>query len=274
MNSNCDCEKNFPVCSDNIDVDVTNFPPSTDEKCKKSYKDDDYDDKKYDYYVKAKVLRKVADTKITQPITDSIFIPEGFFSIKRISRRVVLTQCFVVPEKKDRDDYDSKYDRDDCNAHLFVEGFILKNVEYATPSAGQDPVDPCEDCLAMRNNYRDLTAKVKFNFSVPIRLDDADLADNVKNKETAILKDCMKPCDKGSMSESDCERIHYQSVELQEPFTCELDKYQISEAVINKSSCSSTDPDLFDTVVEKLTLKLNISIFQLQTKKIEIHHDK
>lgn len=273
MSSNCDCEKNFPVCSENIDVDVTNFPPSTDEKCKKSYKDDHCDDKKYDYYINAKVLRKVADTKITQPITDSIFIPEGFFSIKRISRRVVLTQCFVVPEKKEYY-YDSKYDHDDCNAHLFVEGYILKNVEYATPSAGQEPADPCEDCLAMRNNYRDLTAKVKFNFSVPIKLDDADLADNVKNKETAILKDCMKPCDKGSMSESDCERIHYQSVELQEPFTCELDKYQISEAVINKSSCATTDPDLFDTVVEKLTLQLKISIFQLQTKKIEIHHDK
>ncbi|GAA0070859.1 hypothetical protein UT300003_23830 [Clostridium sardiniense] len=267
------CEKNFPVCSDNIDVDVTNFPANTDEKCKKDYHKEE--DKKCDYYVKAKVLRKVAEAKITQPITDSIFIPESFFSIKRISRRVVLTQCFVVPEKKERDYYKHDYyDHDECNAHLFVEGFILKNVEYATPSADQDPADPCEDCLAMRNDYNDLTAKVKFNFSVPIKLEDADLAENIKNKETAILKDCMKPCDKGSLSESDCERIHYQSVELQEPFTCELDKYQISEAVISKTACNTTDPDLFDTVVEKLTLKLNISIFQLQTKKIEVHHDK
>ncbi|MDV5106049.1 hypothetical protein R2R32_06230 [Clostridium perfringens] len=28
--------------------------------------------------------------------------------------------------------------------------------------------DPCEDCVVMRNDYRDLTTKINFNFSVPI----------------------------------------------------------------------------------------------------------
>ncbi|MGL4570733.1 MAG: hypothetical protein ACRCVJ_06690 [Clostridium sp.] len=268
------CEKNFPVCASDadIDVNVTNFAPTT---CPDNYPglagNTPEENGILDPYVKAKILTKVADAKITQPITDSILISDTFYSIKRISRRVVLTQCYVVPEEigygPSKDGY---YNH--CNAHLFVEGFILKNVEYATPSAGQTPPGPCDECIAMRNDYRDLTAKIKFSFSVPIDLDNANIAYPVKDNERAILKDCMKPCDRGSISESDCERIHCQSVELQEPFTCELDKYEICEAVISKTSCRDTNANLFDTLVEKLTLKLNISIFQLQTKKVQIKY--
>ena len=243
--SSC-CERRFPVCADDIDVTVDNFDttalplipnPTTN----------------------AKVLVRVATVNINHALTDSIVIPEGFYSIKGISRRLVLTQCYIVPTAVEAPD----------NAQLFVEGYILKNVQYATPSADQTPADPCEDCVVMRNDYRDLTAKINFNFSVPIDLD-ANIVTPVTETERAILKDCMKPCDKGTMSESDCERLFSQAVILQEPFSCELDRYTINEAVINKTSCSLTNEDLFDTVVEKLNLNLVISIFQLRPITIEI----
>lgn len=115
----------------------------------------------------------------------------------------------------------------------------------------------------MRNDYRDLTAKINFNFSVPITLTNANIVTPVTETERALLKDCMKPCDKGTMSESDCERLFSQAVVLQEPFSCELDRYTINEAVISKTNCSLTNEDLFDTVVEKLNLNLVISIFNL-----------
>ncbi|WP_300347610.1 hypothetical protein [Clostridium sp.] len=122
----------------------------------------------------------------------------------------------------------------------------------------------------MRNDYKDLTAKIEFSLSVPIELMNAKYPVDIDKDEAAILKDCMKPCDKGSMSESDCERLYTQEVRLQEPFKCELDKYKISEAVINKTNCSLTNPELYDTIVEKLTLKLDIDIFQLQVKKLQL----
>ena len=153
---------------------------------------------------------------------------------------------------------------------LFVEGYILKNVQYATPSADQNAADPCEDCVVMRNDYRDLTAKINFNFSVPITLTNANVVTPVTETERALLKDCMKPCDKGTMSESDCERLFSQAVVLQEPFSCELDRYTINEAVISKTNCSLTNEDLFDTVVEKLNLNLVISIFQLRPVTVTV----
>ncbi|XZM79006.1 DUF7852 domain-containing protein [Clostridium perfringens] len=236
--SSC-CERRFPVCADDIDVNVDNFDttlgtaPVT--------------------VGNAKALVRVAAVNINHALTDSIVIPEGFYSIKGISRRLVLTQCYIVPTAVEAPD----------NAQLFVEGYILKNVQYATPSADQNPADPCEDCLVMRNDYRDLTAKINFNFSVTIDLD-ANIVTPVTETERALLKDCMKPCDKGTMSESDCERLFSQEVVLQEPFSCELDRYTINEAVISKTNCSLTNEDLFDTVVEKLNLNLVISIFQLR----------
>ncbi|SQB35649.1 Uncharacterised protein [Clostridium perfringens] len=241
--SSC-CERRFPVCADDIDVNVDNFNttalPLTPNPT-----------------TNAKVLVRVATVNINHALTDSIVIPEGFYSIKGISRRLVLTQCYIVPTAVEAPD----------NAQLFVEGYILKNVQYATPSADQNPADPCEDCIVMRNDYRDLTAKINFNFSVPIDLD-ANIVPPVTETERAILKDCMKPCDKGTMSESDCERLFSQEVVLQEPFSCELDRYTINEAVISKTNCSLTNENLFDTVVEKLNLNLVISIFQLRPVRL------
>ncbi|MDK0975370.1 hypothetical protein P5F65_01300 [Clostridium perfringens] len=241
--SSC-CERRFPVCADDIDVNVDNFNttalPLTPNPT-----------------TNAKVLVRVATVNINHALTDSIVIPEGFYSIKGISRRLVLTQCYIVPTAVEAPD----------NAQLFVEGYILKNVQYATPSADQNPADPCEDCIVMRNDYRDLTAKINFNFSVPIDLD-ANIVTPVTETERAILKDCMKPCDKGTMSESDCERLFSQEVVLQEPFSCELDRYTINEAVISKTNCSLTNENLFDTVVEKLNLNLVISIFQLRPVRL------
>ncbi|HHD2717817.1 TPA: hypothetical protein ACOTHS_001406 [Clostridium perfringens] len=243
--SSC-CERRFPVCADDIDVNVDNFNttalPLTPNPT-----------------TNAKVLVRVATVNINHALTDSIVIPEGFYSIKGISRRLVLTQCYIVPTAVEAPD----------NAQLFVEGYILKNVQYATPSADQNPADPCEDCIVMRNDYRDLTAKINFNFSVPIDLD-ANIVTPVTETERAILKDCMKPCDKGTMSESDCERLFSQEVVLQEPFSCELDRYTINEAVISKTNCSLTNEDLFDTVVEKLNLNLVISIFQLRPVTVTV----
>ena len=109
-----------------------------------------------------------------------------------------------------------------------------------------------------------------FNFSVPITLTNANVVTPVTETERALLKDCMKPCDNGTMSESDCERLFSQAVVLQEPFSCELDRYTINEAVISKTNCSLTNEDLFDTVVEKLNLNLVISIFQLRPVTVTV----
>ena len=243
--SSC-CESKFPVCADDIDVSVDNFDttlgnnPST--------------------VGNAKALVRVAAVNINHPLTDSITIPEGFYSIKGISRRLVLTQCYIVPISANRV----------TSGQLFVEWYILKNVQYATPIDNENSSEPCEDCVVMRNDYKDLTAKINFNFSVPITLTNANIVNPTNEVERAILKDCMQPCDNGTIGESDCERLFSQEVVLQEPFSCELDRYTINEAVISKTNCSLTNENLFDTIIEKLNINLVISIFQLRPVTVTI----
>ncbi|MDQ0148261.1 hypothetical protein ACFO6R_03075 [Eubacterium multiforme] len=214
----------------------------------------------------AKVPVLVATAIVNQPIRDSICIPERFYSIKAVSRRPILTQCYVVVNTPVTTP---------ITGTLYVEGYILKNVQYATPIVTTPtPTPPCceeaEECLAFRNDYNDLTAKIKFDFAVPVTLSRVILATPATVDQRAIFKDCHKQCDSGTISESDCEKIYSQNVQLQEPFTCELNSYSINEAFISKVTCDEDDTNLFDTIVEKLNLNLNISIFQLQNRAITI----
>lgn len=243
--SSC-CEKNFPVCSNDIEVNVDNFTTTLGTNPTN--------------VGNAKALVRVSSVNINHPLTNSITIPEGFYSIKGISRRLVLTQCYVVPISATPKN----------TGQLFVEGYILKNVQYATPISEEDSKEPCEECIVMRNDYKDLTAKVNFSFSVPLTLTNANIVAPTTDTERAILKNCMGPCDNGTMSESDCERLFSETVVLQEPFSCELDRYTINEAVISKTNCSLTNKDLFDTVVEKLNLNLVISVFQLRPVTVTV----
>lgn len=206
----------------------------------------------------------VANAVVNQPIRDSICIPERFYSIKAVSRRPILTQCYVVVNTPVATP---------VTGTLYVEGYILKNVQYATPiTTTPTPPTPCceeEECLAIRNDYNDLTAKIKFDFAVPVTLSNLVQIPPTPNtiNERSVFKDCHKQCDSGTISESDCEKLYSQTIALQEPFTCRLNNYAINEALISKTTCENDeDNTLFDTIVEKVNLTLNISIYQIQNR--------
>ena len=82
--------------------------------------------------------------------------------------------------------------------------------------------------------------------------------------ETSYLNNCIEVCDKGSVSQADCQRYFTQTVTINEPYQYELDSYSINETVLMKNKCNE-DSILYDTVTEKLLLVLNISVYQYQT---------
>jgi hypothetical protein len=191
-----------------------------------------------------KVLVRVGNVTITQPIRDEIHIDEGFYDIKKIQRRVILDQVFV------------------SDGYIFGEGYMLKNISYATPIEGTGS-DCVSDCLAMKNTYNDLTAKVKFDFANPITITGAQVESSPNMVETAYLNNCIDVCDKGSVSQADCQRYYTQTVTINEPYKYELDSYTINETVFMKNECNEEN-SLYDTVTEKLVLVLNISVYQYQ----------
>ncbi len=191
-----------------------------------------------------KVLVRVGNITITQPLRDEIRIDEGFYDIKKIQRRVVLDQVFV------------------SNGYIFGEGYMLKNISYATPIEGT--TSECNtDCLAMRNNYNDLTAKIRFDFANPITITGQEVTASPNMVETAYLNNCIDVCDRGSVSQADCQRYYTQTVTINEPYRYELDSYTINESVFMKNECNE-ESSLYDTVTEKLILTLVISVYQYQ----------
>ena len=178
----------------------------------------------------AKVLVRVGNITITQPVRDQITIEEGFYDIKRIQRRVVLDQVFV------------------SDGYIFGEGHMLKNISYATPINGTTTT--CnEDCLAMRNNINDITAKVEFDFANPINIVGAQVVASPNLVQTSYLNNCIDVCDSGSVSQADCQRYYTQTVTVNEPFKYELDSYTINESVFMKNRCNEEN-ELYDTITE------------------------
>lgn len=234
------CEPNFPknVCADDIFVKVKNFPPVTCEQPPSPITPNKM----------IKIPVKVAVVEVTEPLTDAIFISGGFEDVKHIQRKVTITQCHVT------------------DRFLFVEGYILKNVGYAVP-CGNDTMDCNNHCKVIKNEYKDLTAKLDFHFTIPVTIAGCRNTFNEPVGEGSFFVDCMKPCDEGTSGELHCEKFYKQHVYLNEGFKCELESYSISESVfLKKESCESDWR--YDTILEKLELTLNMAI--LQSQQIEV----
>lgn len=239
---NTRCEKDFveDYCTDEVQVDTRVFSSGQTQNTTGG----------------AKVLVRVGNITITQPIRDEIHIDEGFYDIKKIQRRVVLDQVFVSNTTINTT-------TGTIQGYMFGEGYMLKNISYATPIEGT--ASDCEtDCLAMKNTYNDITAKVKFDFSNPITITGAQVEASPNMVETSYLNNCIEVCDKGSVSQADCQKYFTQTVTINEPYQYELDSYSINETVLMKNKCNE-DSILYDTVTEKLLLVLNISVYQYQT---------
>ena len=234
MNYNCEPKLPNNVCADNIFVKVKNFPPSTPIQATLPSTPNKI----------IKVPVKVAIINVTEPLRDTIYIAEGFEDIKHIKRRVTLTQCHVTDK------------------FLYIEGYISKNVGYAVP-CGNEEYKSDSHCKVIKNDYKDLTAKLNFHMTVPVVLTGDIKPSDATVENGSYFVDCMKPCDSGVIGELPCEKYYKQTVVLNEGFKCELEEYSISESVILKKESCETEWQ-YDTIVEKLELSLSIAILQNQ----------
>lgn len=228
MNDECERDIVNDYCTDNVQVDTRVFSSGQTQNATGGNK----------------VLVRVGNITISQPVRDEIYIEEGFYDIKKIERRVVLDQVFV------------------SGNYIFGQGYMLKNISYATPVEGTTADCPT-GCLAMTNTLNDITAKVKFDFANPITLAGQDVTASPNMVETAYLNNCTAVCDRGSVSQADCKRYYTQTVTINEPYQYELDSYTINETVFMSNRCDETS-NLYDTITEKLLLNLTISVYQYQ----------
>lgn len=233
MSNKCDYKLPYDACASDIFVDVTEGAVHRNVYCGPSE------------IGQIRVPVKVAIVDVTKCLMDSVFINEGFEDIKHIHRRVFLTQCHVT------------------NKFLFVEGYVEKNIGYATPIANPSPEDCHDECRVIKNTYNDCTVKVDFSFCIPVCLHHDDMDASSPLKERAYHVDCTKPCDEGGLGEVGCERGYSKRVFLNEPIKGVLEEYEFNESVFLKKTCHDT-AWRYDTVVEKLELTLVIALLQVQ----------
>ena len=233
MSNKCEYKLPSEACASDIYVDVTDGAVHRNVYCGPSE------------IGQVRVPVKVAIIDVTKCLMDSVFIKEGFEDIKHIHRRVFLTQCHVT------------------NKFLFVEGYVEKNIGYATPIATASS-DACpEPCKVIKNTYNDCTVKVDFSFSIPVCLHGNNKGHSGDLKESAYHVDCTKPCDEGGLGELSCERGYSKKVFLNEPVKGVLESYEFDESVFLKRTCKETHWR-YDTIVEKLELTLVIALLQVQ----------
>ncbi len=86
----------------------------------------------------------LAEPHVQVDIEQEITFPEPVLEIKKVKKRLKLTQCrLLYPTKK-----------------LFIRGFVRKNIQYATPTAATD--------TSVTSNIRSLTVDIPFSETVEI----------------------------------------------------------------------------------------------------------
>ena len=131
--------------------------------------------------VVVKIPVVLAETNITIPVEAKITLDQKAIEIKRIKKNVYLTQSRLIPFSQDSRE---------GTGILFIEGFIRKNIEYATETchtAGTGNV--CGD-------IRQCTVHVPFNYTTRVTfLRPPVFASNTAPSELEFFTDKLQGCD-------------------------------------------------------------------------------
>jgi hypothetical protein len=212
----------------------------------------------------AKIPVVLAEAKITIPIMAELKLEERALEIKRIKKNVYVTQCHLLPT-----------DPCDSTGTLFIEGFIRKNVEYATEECSSDGV--------ICGRLKHCTFKVPFKctttvcfFKKPV-LRGPIFTPNPPTTETEIFEDMLRDCDvcnEPIIGNDPCQQNFKNTEFFNEPVFCELVKATFNEVDIHKhprTSCDDPVEQTFCKITEKVLLTLKIKVLQKQQVGLNAH---
>jgi len=191
-------------------------------------------------FVKIPVV--LAEINITIPVEATITLDQPAMEIKRIKKNVFLTQSRIIPFFQE------------CapdTGILFIEGFIRKNIEYATKTCSiiESP-NVCGD-------IRCCTVEVPFNFTTRINF-------------IRELQGC-NACSDPVIGHNPCGQSFFSTEFFNEkPFT-ELVRADIAEVDIHINptiSCIVPAEQIFTGFTEKIVVNLTLKVLQEQQVKI------
>lgn len=108
----------------------------------------------------AKIPVVLAELNVQVDVHSTVTLPEKALEIKRIKKRLKLTQCRLITTKHHDKHPDRCKEKEHGMSKLFLEGFVRKNIEFATPD--------CKSHFGVCGNIRHCTVDVPFSCVTPI----------------------------------------------------------------------------------------------------------
>lgn len=209
--------------------------------------------------VVAKIPVVLAQLRVRVNLTSRITLPEPAIEVKDIKKKLKITQCLLLPAP------DGAAGRD----VLFIEGFIRKNIEYATRT--------CSNAEGVCGDIRHCTVDAPFKCSTPIgnfcKFPQGPL-NNTRNEFEYLREETLPResfAEKDRLMSGDFSEFNQRSEEFfnELPF-CELIRSQITEfdEFINRRRPSGVtlpfEEREFREIEEKMALAITLKILQKQ----------
>jgi hypothetical protein len=205
--------------------------------------------------VVVKIPVVLAETRVVIPVISDIQLEETAFEIKRIKKNVYVTQCHLIPNSSNGFPN---------TGILYLEGFVRKNIEYATRDCMTDGI------VSGRINHT--TVKVLFRTTTRVTfLRAPQFNANDVTSEFETFNDTLRTCDacaENVVGKDPCEEDFQHNERFNEKVYCELVNADIVEADIHKNptllDCNNPEQQTFINITEKLVLDLTIKLLQKQ----------
>ena len=213
-------------------------------------------------YVKLPVL--LAETNITIPVEATITLDRSVREIKRIKKNVFVTQSRLMPN------FPTTPPTTPTSAILFIEGFIRKNIEYAT-----------QDCSAAGGtnfcgDIRHCTVEVPYSFTTVIDVLRATpiFTPNTNPLEIEFFTDKLRSCDTCAepvLGRNPCDQgFQFTEYFNEKPFV-ELVNAVVTEVDIHTNpvvNCAAPTEQTFTQLTEKIVVNLTLKVLQKQQVRI------
>ena len=202
----------------------------------------------------------LAETNITIPVEATITLDQTVMEIKRIKKNVFLTQSRLIPFSQDSHN---------CTGILFIEGFVRKNIEYATQNC------PLGTSANVCGDIRHCTVQVPFNFTTRVTfLRPPVFNENTTPSELEYFTDKLEVCDNCAdsvLGRNPCDQNFFFTEFFNEKPYVELVKADITEIDIHTnptSFCQTPSEQMFTKLTEKIVINLTLKVLQNQQVRV------
>ena len=221
-----------------------------------------------------KVPITLAERNVTTSLSANINFPHPVLEIKDIKKRVKIVQCSLVLEPALT--VAQSFDRVD--GHLFLKGFVRKNIQYASPTHHSSD----DSCVS--SSIKSLTTDIPFECVVTL-----PAGDFISPPQRPVLNaraefDFFRAQnlghgfpEKDQLLSSDLSQFHQQSTQFYNelPF-CELISSTITEwdEAVDRQPLHGNAPfeeGYFHRIVEKIFLQFTIKILQNQQARVTVN---